>query len=123
MGVAVVYTASTFSLALLELMVNASAPRIPPGMVYVPVDIPDTLRLDVLDVATLPENWFLSPAPPQCRLAGDAWAHRGETVGLIVPSAVARIENNVLLNPKHADFGRLRIGKLDAIAIDERLVR
>jgi RES domain-containing protein len=86
-------------LALLEIMVNASTPRIAPDMVYVPMDIPDRIRLDVLDIQTLPQNWFDFPAAPECQLAGDSWVHRGKTVGLVVPSAVARIESNVLLNP------------------------
>lgn len=122
-GVAVVYTATTLSLALLEMMVNASSPKIPPDMVYVPVDIPEKAHLEVLDVATLPRNWFASPAPSQCQRAGDAWVHEGRTVGLVVPSSVARIENNVLLNPAHASFARLIRGSAEPLAIDARLVR
>ncbi len=104
-------------------MANVSGARIPPDMVYATVDIPDSVRLDVLDVATLPKNWFDYPAPPECRLAGDSWVDRGESVGLIVPSAVARIDNNVLLNPAHRDFGRLVVGEIAIMAIDHRLVR
>jgi RES domain-containing protein len=122
-GTAVIYTSTTFSLALLEIMVNASTPRIPPDMVYVPIDIPDEIRLDVLDIARLPQRWFDSPAPPECQLAGDSWVNRGETLGLVVPSAVARIETNVLLNPAHPDFVRIVVGNIDAMAIDDRLVR
>jgi RES domain-containing protein len=120
-GTAMVYTSSTFSLALLEIMVNASTARIPPDMVYAPLDIPDETRLDVLDMGTLPQNWFDSPAPPECQRAGDSWVNRGETVGLVVPSAVARIETNVLLNPVHPDFVRVVVGNVDIMAIDRRL--
>lgn len=104
-------------------MVNASSAAIPPDMVYAPVDIPDAVRLDTLDVATLPENWFDSPPPSECRLAGDAWAKRTETVGLIVPSAVSRIDNNVLFNPAHPDFARLIIGNAGVMEIDHRFKR
>ena len=122
-GTPVVYTSSTFSLALLEIMVNASSARIPPGMVYAPMDIPDDASLDVLEIAALPPDWFETPAPPDCQLAGDAWAKRGESVGLVVPSAVARIETNVLLNPAHPDYARVAVGQIDAMAIDRRLKR
>jgi RES domain-containing protein len=118
-----VYTATTFSLVVLEIMVNTSSARIPRDMVYAPVDIPDAIRLEVLDVATLPRNWFDSPAPTECQRAGDSWVRRGETVGLIVPSAVARIDNNVLLSPAHPDFSRVVIGDIDVVAIDHRLIR
>jgi RES domain-containing protein len=122
-GTAVIYTASTFSLALLEIMVNASTPRILPDMVYAPMDIPSEIRLDVLDTAALPRNWFGSPAPPECQVAGDSWVNRGETVGLVVPSAVARIDTNVLLNPAHPDFVRIVVGSIDSMAIDHGLDR
>jgi len=121
-GTAVVYTSSTFSLALLEIMVNISSARIPADMVYAPIDIPDDIRRDVLDVGSLPQTWFDSPAPPECQRAGDSWINRGKTVALIVPSAVARIEVNVLLNPTHRDFARLIIGGVEAMAIDNRLI-
>lgn len=120
-GSAVIYTAATFSLALLEIMVNTSTPRIPSDMVYAPIDVPDDVRLDVLDITALPRDWFRSPAPPACRLVGDSWVKRRETVGLIVPSAVARIETNALLNPAHQDFARLVIGTIDVMTIDDRL--
>jgi RES domain-containing protein len=122
-GTAVIYAASTFSLALLEIMVNTSTARIPPDMVYAPVDIPEGVRLDVLDMATLPQDWFTSPAPPACQILGDSWVRRGETVGLVVPSSIARIETNVLLNPAHPDFARLVVGNIDVMAIDHRLIR
>jgi RES domain-containing protein len=122
-GTAVIYTSTTFSLALLEIMVNDSTRRAPPGMVCAPMDIPNESRLEVLDIAKLPHRWLDSPAPPECQLAGDSWVNHGETVGLVVPSAVARIETNVLLNPAHPDFVRIVVGNIDAMAIDDRLVR
>lgn len=71
----------------------------------------------------LPPNWFDSPAPPECQRAGDSWIDRGQAVALIVPSAVARIEANALLNPAHRDFAHLAIGGIEAMAIDSRLIR
>lgn len=42
---------------------------------------------------------------------------------LAVPSAVIPQELNYLLNPLHADFKRLRIGKPEAFRFDPRLRR
>ena len=119
-GTAVVYTSSSFALALLEIMTNASSLRVPADMVYAPIEIPDEFRLSVLDVASLPANWFDYPAPRDCQLAGDAWVNRGEAVGLVVPSAVARMETNVLLNPAHREFSRIGIGDIEVMAIERR---
>jgi RES domain-containing protein len=113
----------TFSLALLEIMVNASSTRLPDDMVYASIDIPDEVRHEMLDVATLPDDWFGYPPPPECQFAGDSWVRRGESVALLVPSAVARIEKNVLLNPAQAHFAHLIIGETEPMAIDERLTR
>lgn len=118
-----VYTSATFSLALLEIMVNTSSPYVPADMVYAPIDIPDRLRRTRLDIAALPKNWFASLAPVECQLAGDSWVRRGDTVALLVPSGVARIESNVLLNPAHPDFTRLTIGDVAPLDIDNRLIR
>jgi RES domain-containing protein len=120
-GTAVVYTSTTFSLALLEIMVNTSSARIPADMMYAAIDIPNEVVPQKLDVAALPENWFAYPPPPECQILGDAWVRRGETVALVLPSAVARIDNNALLNPAHPDFTRLIIGKGELMAIDNRL--
>lgn len=122
-GTAVVYTSTTFSLALLEIMVNTSSARIPADMLYAPIDIPSEIVPEILDRATLPDNWFGYPPPPECQVVGDAWVRRGRTVALVVPSSVARIDSNVLLNPAHPDFTRLIIGKTDLMAFDDRLAR
>jgi RES domain-containing protein len=116
-----VYTAENFSLALLEIMVNLSSSQIPDDMVYVAINIPDDLSLETLDPTVLSDNWFAYPAPAECQRVGDRWAASGATVGLRVPSAIARIESNVLLNPAHRDFMRLTIGEANVMAIDARL--
>jgi RES domain-containing protein len=104
-------------------MANTSNARIPADMVYAPIDISDDVNREVVDVALLPQNWFAFPAPPECQAVGDSWIERGQTVALIAPSAVARIEANVLLNPAHRDFPRLTIGAIETMAIDSRLIR
>jgi RES domain-containing protein len=90
-------------------------------MVYCTVDIPDEVRIDEVRESTLPRRWFAYPAPPELQSIGDRWLRRGKSVGLMVPSAIARIETNVLLNPNHAEFRRLSIGVPQELPIDERL--
>lgn len=92
-------------------------------MMFAPVDVPDDVRREALDARALPRKWYVYPAPRQCQAIGDDWVRRGETVALIVPSAVARVESNVLLNPAHRDFGRLIVGAVESMRIDQRLSR
>jgi len=120
-GVRVVYAATSFALALLEIMANARRGRIPPGIVFCTVDLPDGVHVDTLDELILPPTWYKAPAPPELQALGDAWVQRGESVALLVPSAITRIESNAILNPNHVDFAQLTIGALRDIPVDERL--
>lgn len=119
-GKSVVYASSSLALALLEIMANARR-RIPPGLVFCTVDIPDGVTVDTLDVSRLPPRWYESPAPPALQAAGDAWIDGAISVALVVPSAIARIEENVLLNPAHRDFARLLVGEAQDVPVDDRL--
>ncbi len=120
-GLAVVYASSSFSLALLEMMANARRGHVPPGMLYCTIDIPDDAAIDTLPARALPPKWYRSPPSPQLAAIGDAWLTRGEAVALLVPSAIARIENNALLNPHHRDFARLVAGAPHDVPADDRL--
>ena len=120
-GVAVVYASSSFALALLEIMANARRGHVPPNMLCCTVDIPDDAEIESLPAKELPPGWYRSPPPPKLAAMGDAWVRRAQTVALLVPSAIARIENNVLLNPQHPAFTRLVIGPAREIPTDDRL--
>jgi RES domain-containing protein len=41
---------------------------------------------------------------------------------LIVPSVLARSEFNWLINPRHPEFRRIRLGKLETFRYDARIV-
>jgi len=121
-GVSVVYASETLALALLEIMANARR-KIPPGKVYVTIDIPDDVRVDSIHPRDLPARWSTSPAPARLAQIGDEWIRRKRSAVLFVPSAIVPLERNVLLNPEHVDFKRLAIGAMQKIAVDPRLQR
>lgn len=120
-GVPAIYTASSLALGLLEVMANARRVGVPPGYAYCEVDIPDDIHTEHIDIAVLPVAWHVFPAPPELQSIGDAWLRAGEAVALFVPSAIVRIEPNVILNPAHADFARLRTGPACDLPVDDRL--
>lgn len=120
-GAAVVYTSAHLSLALLEIIVAADESELPSDFVYSDLQIPNDVRVERLSLDVLPARWYAVPAPPALREIGDAWVRSGASVALVVPSAVTRIEENVLLNPEHRDFARLSIGKAQPLPLDPRL--
>lgn len=113
-----VYTASSLPLAILEMLVNST--DLPSDVVFMTVDLPNPPHVGT---ALLPPNWNATPAPIALRSIGDNWIASGSSVALAVPSALTPIDDNVLLNPAHADFGSLVIGAPTIITLDPRLGR
>ena len=57
------------------------------------------------------------------RLLGDAWARESRSAALAVPSAIIPEELNLLLNPNHPDFAKIKIAKPTPFAFDPRLLK
>ncbi len=121
-GVAIVYTASSQSLAALEMVVHLDSSELLDSYVVFEVGIDESLVAQV-ELAELPRNWRADPPPAKVREVGDAWARADTAVVLQVPSAILPAEHNFLLNPRHPDFRRLVIGKPAPFRFDPRLAR
>ena len=120
-GAAMVYCASSLSLAALETFVHMEIEDAGNLLVAIPALIPDELFIETLAVTDLPVNWRDYPAPSTLAELGNAWLSTGKSAVLQVPSAVIPIEFNVLLNPNHPDFRRIEIGEPDPFGFDPRL--
>jgi len=121
-GTAMIYTAQSQSLAVLEMLVHLDSPDLLRKYVLFEVSI-DPSYVDDLDFASLPRNWKADPAPARLRAIGDDWIAAGASAVLRVPSALVPGESNFLLNPRHPDFGKVRIGKPIPFQYDPRLGR
>jgi len=122
-GIPVVYTSSSLSLATLEYLIRASALRAPQDVYSIWADVPDDLPMEIIPTDRLVKRWRRYDLPVQfLRDLGDAWFARAHTAVLRVPSAIIPVEDNVLLNPTHADFRKVRIGKSMLAAFDPRLL-
>lgn len=120
-GVPVVYAADSRALAALELLVHVEQSALLAAYVLVGCDVDDTFVL-TLGTRTLPAHWRQSPAPHELTRIGDAWVRAGSSPVLAVPSALIPDESIYLLNPRHAEFDRVRIGKPQPFALDARFV-
>jgi len=121
-GVAMVYTAGSKSLAMLELMVHVPAEQLLRAYVHIPVEF-DAKWMKRIARKELPRDWRIYPASNATRNAGEGWVRSGISAVLEVPSAVVPDESNYLINPRHPDFARLRIGKPEPLDIDVRLLK
>ncbi len=120
-GTSLVYTSGSLSLAALELFVHVDIDIAPSGLIAIPADIPDHLGVDNVEVANLPRNWRAYPAPEALKGIATEWINKASTAVLGVPSAVIPSEWNYLLNPRHADFGRIRIQNSLPFEFDARM--
>jgi RES domain-containing protein len=119
-GKRVVYCSESRALAAMELFVNLDPSLAPPELVFIGVDVPDDV-ITVVAQADLPSNWNDYPAPDDVRDIGTDWITKKTSAALVVPSVVMPEERNVLLNPEHTDFGRIKIGKASQFRFDGRM--
>ena len=121
-GVRVVYTSTSLALAAVELFVNLDPSLAPSDLVSIAADLPDSLKYERLEIAQLPPDWRRTQHEG-LRSLGGAWITRASSVALLVPSAAIAGEWNVLLNPAHPDFARLKIEAPVPFSFDPRMFR
>jgi RES domain-containing protein len=119
-GVAMVYTAHTQSLALLEMLVQDSPLRA--HYVMIPARFPERI-VERIDLASLPADWRDISARGELQQVGATWSQTRTSAVLAVPSAVVPAEFNYLLNPDHPDFVHVEIGAREEWLTDPRLLR
>jgi RES domain-containing protein len=118
-GLPIVYTASSISLATLELLVRLDKPHIY-ALSIVPCYFHEVL-VESVDRRLLPLNWRHSPPSPETQRIGNEWLLSRSSVVLEVPSAVTPDESNYLLNPEHPDFASVDVGEPQHFIPDYRL--
>jgi len=115
-----VYTAQSQALAALEILVNVESAELLAHYVVIEVVINPSFIAEV-EISALPRNWRTDPPPARIRTIGDHWITQGGSAVLKVPSSVVPAESNFLLNPRHSDFHKLRIGKPTSFRFGRRL--
>jgi RES domain-containing protein len=113
-----IYASEHYSTAMLEKLVHGSG-RLPPNQHYIEITIPNGVAYEVLNADSLPD-WFLETAASS-KPFGDAWQRSRRSLILIVPSVVARIESNILINPEHPAFARITTSLHRPVWWDRRL--
>jgi RES domain-containing protein len=119
-GVRLAYTAEHLSLAMIEYFVHIDADDAPRDLVVVTAEVPASVSRIALAAKELPANWRRSPAPPGLAAIGDGFAANGRAAILRVPSALAPAESNLLINPRHPDFAKIRVHPPEKFSYDPR---
>jgi RES domain-containing protein len=120
-GTAMIYTAESQSLAVLEILVHLDSPELLKKYVLFKVRIGKSYIVDI-DAALLPRNWRAEPAPGKVQKIGDEWVINATSAVLRVPSTLVPGESNFLLNPQHPDFPKLQFSEAIPFHFDPRLI-
>lgn len=103
---------------MLETLVRWSGAP-PSNQHYVEITIPAGISYEVVTDHVLP-GWH-HPARTVARKFGHAWYEQQRSAILIVPSVVARLERNIIINATHEEFGRITQGLDTPVWWDQRL--
>lgn len=121
-GIRVVYGSTSLALAAVETFVNLEPNLQPKDLVSIEGEIPEELEIGRLDPTIMLPDWHKT-RDESLRRFGDEWIRAGRTMALLVPSAVILGEWNVLLNPTHVDFQRVKFGEAVPFDFDARMFR
>ena len=119
-GKPVIYGSLSYSCALLEILVHANIGRIPTTQRFVVADVPDGVSVASYDEQSLPAGWD-SENSASARAFGDQWLKEERVAVLVVPSVIARLDRNALVNPLHPNANQLMVTAPEKIIWDKRL--
>jgi len=109
-GQAVLYTAPTIAIAVLETAAHIDDGGLPLNRYLVSLDVPPAVwrKRRALDPAALPRTWDAIPAGTTSAQIGSTWIKSLGSAILMVPSVIVPEEHAALINPVHPDAGKIK---------------
>ena len=114
----VIYTSEHYSTAMLEKLAVGNG-RIPPNQHYIEITIPNGASYEIVTKDRL-LSWD-TPDPTSSRTFGAAWVREIRSAILIVPSYVARLDHNIIINPLHEESKKMEFSLATPVWWDHRL--
>lgn len=119
-GFPIVYTSINISLSLLEILIYSASYDQIQNNFLVRIEVPDT-TIPVISETALPKKW--QSEKEHCRYIGNEFLTQKKTLLLKVPSAIIPEENNILINPLHPEFKKVKIASAKKFEFDGRLFK
>ncbi len=114
-GQPLVYTSEHLSLCILEQLVHLDLDLMPTNWVVMTIQISPRISGKEIPSQSIKER--------EVRKIGDEWLKAGETLYLKASSFVVPQENNILINPLHADMNHVKIESISPFQFDQRLLK
>lgn len=119
-GTPLLYTSVNISLAMLEILVHFDGLTVPPELSLLQLEIPDDCVID-FPFVKFDKIRKSKDAEMRFKQEGEQWVASNTSLGLMVPSVITTLEHNVLINPKHPDYNKLKKIKVESLDLDSRL--
>ena len=120
-GTYILYTSETSALSILENIVHYDVNEIPDNLNLARIIIPENSAVLKLESKHLPKNWNSPVLFKELQLFGDKLIKDKKYLAIRIPSVIAPYENNLLINPHHGQFSKLKIDSVIPLSIDIRL--
>ena len=115
-----IYASERYSLSMLEKLAHWNG-VLPPNQHYVLAVIPEGVSYEVFQPAA--HVGWNSIVQTVAKTFGSTWMRERRSAILIVPSAIAQVEMNVLINTSHPDANRIVPGRETPVWWDSRLLQ
>ena len=122
-GVEMIYTASNRSLAMAEVAVHFTLATLPSDYMMITIFIPDDISLLKLNISDLPTDWNTFPHPASTQTPGDKFINENKHCVLQIPSVVTQGDYNLLINPNHSDFAKIKVITAEKFPFNKRIFR
>jgi len=119
-GQPAIYGSLSYACSMLEILVHANIGRIPTTHCYVVAEVPADVLIERHDSPELPLGWD-GDDHSIARRFGDQWLAERRSAVLIIPSVVAKLEWNAVVNPLHPAAVQLVVSQSQKVIWDQRL--
>lgn len=113
------YTSESISLSILESLVHLKRKEIPPNQYLLHIELPDEKEVSEISYKKIKKDWHKELE--YTRWIGDQFLKNKKNLFLKVPSVIVPQESNILLNPLHKEFKKVKIIAMELLELDKRL--
>lgn len=123
-GTPILYAGSTRALSALEYFCYLPPRLVPHDLVFVEVEVDDTVPAEIYPPSALPPGWDAPGRPQAAADFGSEWATTpGRSLVMMVPSVIIKDEFNVLVNPRHPEASKFTINAPRPFHYDARMFK
>jgi RES domain-containing protein len=122
-GVELIYAANNRSLAMAEVAVHFTLATLPDDYEMTTISIPDDIETRIISEKDLPADWKNFPHPSSTQKIGDDFVLENKYCILKIPSVITQGDFNILINPNHKDFKKIKIIKTEKFPFDKRVFK